>query len=751
MGIRHHGPGSARRTLKALQTFQPDILLIEAVQELKPLLPTILRDDLQLPLAALIYNPKSLQQALYYPFAAFSPEWQALRYALQQGIPIEPIDLPQTHRLALPDTAPPPDLFSLMIEPETADKTANWAEVRRDPIGYLAQLSGYQDSERWWEVHFEHDEDLALFEHLNQLISELRQALDEEQPQDALEELREAYMRKSIRDALKKGHQRIAVLCGAWHIPAIQKYEKTKSADQALLKGLPKIKLQATWIPWSYERLALSSGYGAGVQAPLWYELLFEHPKTASLRWLTRAAALFRQEDLVVGAASTVEAVRLAEQLAALRQLTLPGMQELEEAALTVLAQGQREYLSLLREQLLIGQKLGELPKDLSDLPLQTDFEEQLQQLRLSQYKTQKAYLKATSTRPKGGLDLREAFDRKQSQFLHQLLLIDLPWAKLEEATGRELSTKNEYWYLEWKPEYVLLLIEAATWGNTVEQAAQVRSLQKALQSDKLLTLSRLLEQCLKAQLIEVLPPILQKVQHLAALSTDVWALLETLPQMVQIIKYGDVRQTDGQAVEQVLLEMLPRICIGLPQTLQQLAEDQIQQAQQLLIQNQRALKILSKPDLMGIWEETLIHLLSFPQLPASLQGFLLRLLLDQQLLDLQRVEREMSLALSLANKPMFSANWLEGFLNGSALLLLHHPFVLELLDTWLGQVPQDHFLEILPLLRRTFANFSKAERSKLLERIQQGLSKGKTAENNPYHPERTALVLPLLQQLLGV
>lgn len=751
MGIRHHGPGSARRTLNALQAFQPDILLIEAVQELKPLLPAILRDDLQLPLAALIYNPKSLQQALYYPFAEFSPEWQAMRYALAQNIPIEPIDLPQAHRLALPESSPPPDLFSLMLEGTAAEQGDNWAEIRRDPIGYLAQLSGYQDSERWWEVHFEQDEDLALFEHLNQLIGELRQTLDEEVPQEPLEELREAYMRKSLRDALKKGHQRIAVLCGAWHIPAIQRYEKTKAADQALLKGLPKIKLQATWIPWSYERLALSSGYGAGVQAPLWYELLFQHPKTATLRWLTRAAALFRQEDLVVGAASTVEAVRLAEQLAALRQLALPGMQELEEAALTVLAQGQREYLSLLREQLLIGQKLGELPKDLSDLPLQSDFEERLQQLRLSSYKTQKGYLKANSTRPKGGLDLREAFDRKQSQFLHQLLLIELPWAKLEEATGRELSTKNEYWYLEWKPEYVLLLIEAATWGNTIEQAAQVRSLQKALQTDKLLDLSRLLEQCLKAQLTDILPPILQKVQQLAALSTDVWALLETLPQMVQIIRYGDVRQTDGQALEQVLSEILPRICVGLPQALQQLAEDQIQQAQQLLMQNQRALKILAKPDLIGIWEETLVQLLGQSKMPASLQGFLLRLLLDQQLLDLQRVEQEMALALSLANEPLFSANWLEGFLNGSALLLLHHPFVLQLLDDWLAQVPPPHFLEVLPLLRRTFANFSKAERSKLLERLQEGLSRREEGPSHRYSPERASLVLPLLKQLLGI
>ena len=38
--------------------------------------------------------------------------------------------------------------------------------------------------------------------------------------------------------------------------------------DAALLKGLPKAKVAATWVPWTYGRLATASGYGAGVSSP---------------------------------------------------------------------------------------------------------------------------------------------------------------------------------------------------------------------------------------------------------------------------------------------------------------------------------------------------------------------------------------------------------------------------------------------------------------------------------------------------
>ena len=111
--------------------------------------------------------------------------------------------------------------------------------------------------------------------------------------------LREAWMRKTLRLAIKEGAKKIAVVCGAWHSPALHQLDAYKAADDnRLLKGLKKIKIQSTWIPWTYQRLVNQKGYGAGVTSPAWYQLLFQTPDEAVLRWMSKLGRLFREEDM---------------------------------------------------------------------------------------------------------------------------------------------------------------------------------------------------------------------------------------------------------------------------------------------------------------------------------------------------------------------------------------------------------------------------------------------------------------------
>jgi len=77
-------------------------------------------------------------------------------------------------------------------------------------------------------------------------------------------------MRQTIRQAQKEGFDRIAVVCGAWHAPVLAQMPKA-SADTATLKRMAKVKVQATWIPWTNRRLSYYSGYGAGIESPGWY------------------------------------------------------------------------------------------------------------------------------------------------------------------------------------------------------------------------------------------------------------------------------------------------------------------------------------------------------------------------------------------------------------------------------------------------------------------------------------------------
>ena len=105
-GIRHHGPGSARSLEHALARLAPDIVLIEGPPEADALIPLAADAAMRAPVALLVYRPDAPRRAVYYPFAEFSPEWRAMRYAIGRGIPARFIDLPQAYQLideALPD------------------------------------------------------------------------------------------------------------------------------------------------------------------------------------------------------------------------------------------------------------------------------------------------------------------------------------------------------------------------------------------------------------------------------------------------------------------------------------------------------------------------------------------------------------------------------------------------------------------------------------------------------------------------
>ncbi len=135
-------------------------------------------------------------------------------------------------------------------------------------------------------------------------------------------------MRTGIRAAVRAGHERIAVVCGAWHAPALTELPSAR-ADADLLRGLPTVKTRATWVPWTAQRLTQASGYGAGVASPGWYAHLWEVPDRVTERWVVKAAGLLREADMPASTAAALESVRLAEALAAVRGRSLPGLAEL--------------------------------------------------------------------------------------------------------------------------------------------------------------------------------------------------------------------------------------------------------------------------------------------------------------------------------------------------------------------------------------------------------------------------------------
>jgi hypothetical protein len=79
----------------------PDLVLVEGPPDAADVLGLLGRKKMKPPVALLVYPPDTPRRAVFYPFAEFSPEWQALQFACEKKIPARFMDLPQAHRLAI--------------------------------------------------------------------------------------------------------------------------------------------------------------------------------------------------------------------------------------------------------------------------------------------------------------------------------------------------------------------------------------------------------------------------------------------------------------------------------------------------------------------------------------------------------------------------------------------------------------------------------------------------------------------------
>ncbi len=741
-GIRHHGTGSTQSLMRVLEHFQPDCILIEGPADAQRALAHAHAEGLTPPVAIVVYNPQNLAQAIYLPFAEFSPEWQAIQFGLKNKIPVEFIDLPMERYFALDENTLTERQIELDFESEK--KLPDFLfPFSTDPIAAIARLAGYSDSERWWEATFEQVEnEAAIFEAILDMMTVLRDEL--QRPENTHTLLREAHMRHAIR-AAKENFVRVAVVCGAWHAPVLHHLDDfKKSEDNKLLRSAGKVKTAVTWAPWSYERLALRNGYGAGVISPAWYELLFHNRAEATTIWMSKAALLLRQEGIHASSAEVIEAIRLANTLAAMRGYTIAGRDELYEAATTVLCKGDEVLLKLIEYQLIIGDALGAVPTNIAP-PLQQDLEKNIKSARLT-----KIYQRSETVKKE--LDLRNENQLFASHLLHRLHMLDIPWGKLLDNSPYQRGSFKESWQLRWEPAFILRLIEAGMWGSTVAEAAKNFAISKANETDQLSALTMLTMEVLLADLPEAMEPLLQRLREAVAVSTDVFYLMEALEPLVRIIRYGNVRNTDATAVRQIVDELIPRICIGLPNACRDIDEDIAAELFKSIIITNQTLALLAETTHINAWINALIRIIQLPDAQQLLHGACTRLLFDKSILSVGSTGDMLYYALSAGDSIIQVAQWLEGFLHGSGLLLIHNQSLWKILDDWVAGIAPENFEYILPVLRRTFGQFTAGEREKMLHlaaRPPQAMEA--YPPENSFDPDRAEAILPTVQLLLGI
>ena len=759
LGIRHHGPGSAKNVKAYLEELEPDIILLEGPPEAEPLLARVLHEQMKPPVALLAYQPDEPRRAVFYPFAEFSPEWQSMCYAVRREVPLRFFDLPLVHHLAFWKEREEQSVNEKSGEEGVCDEIpgeTSEAEISGkavvsavsellpvDPFAHLAKAAGYDDPELWWEVNFENRQrNEEVFAAVKEAVSVLREYFPKTDRETLL---REAWMRKMIRAAQKENFERIVVVCGAWHVPALDDMPKVKD-DNELLKGLPKVKVECTWIPWTYDRLAFRSGYGAGIESPGWYHYLWHHPEDDGTLWVSRIASLLRQKNMDISVAHVIETVRLAQVTAALRDLPYPSLNEYNEAVTTVMGFGDDILLQIIKEELIISNRLGSVPDDVPKVPLLVDVEKIQKRLRVPFTAEIKELI----------LDLRKPNDLERSIFFHRLQLLGIDWTILGRIDGK--GTFKEKWTLYHKPEQIIQIIERAIWGNTVMEATQKYLLKQMAEIQHIPELTALLSTVLPADLPALVEAMTVQLDRLSAASTDILEMMEAVPDLVNIVRYGNVRNLDFSKVGDMLEAMIARILAGGVLVCINIDEEAAGDLLNKLVATDYALSILNREELNLMWRNFIGQVRSSANVHPLLSGYATRLLNDKGEISAEEMETTLSFYSSVGNAPADMAYWFEGFLRSSGSILLLDDRLWNLVNNWVCSQDKETFMELLPVLRRTFSEFTSAERRKLGEKARRTDSTGTSSavgasvtENECLNREEAKKVIPVIRQLLGL
>ena len=308
------------------------------------------------------------------------------------------------------------------------------------------------------------------------------------------------------------------------------------------------------------------------------------------------------------------------------------------------------------------------------------------------------------------------------------------------------------------KPEQIIQIIERAIWGNTLMEATQKYLLKQMAEIQHIPELTALLSTVLPADLPALVEAMTVQLDRLSAASTDILEMMEAVPDLVNIVRYGNVRDLDFSKVGDMLEAMIARILAGGVLVCINIDEEAAGDLLNKLVATDYALSILNREELNLMWRNFIGQVRSSANVHPLLSGYATRLLNDKGEISAEEMETTLSFYSSVGNAPADMAYWFEGFLRSSGSILLLDDRLWNLVNNWVCSQDKDTFMELLPVLRRTFSEFTSAERRKLGEKARRTDSTGTSSavgasvtENECLNREEAKKVIPVIRQLLGL
>ncbi|MCA9706462.1 MAG: hypothetical protein KDK70_11485 [Myxococcales bacterium] len=733
--VRHHSPRTAATLGAFLDQVQPALVLVEGPIDATPLVDVLVDDATEPPVAVLGYATEGEPRSSLWPFAAYSPEWQALRWARRHGAQARFCDVPVgvalAHQQQQDDRARQGD-ETLEEAAPTADASATDDAPPFDPYRAAAQARGFRGFEELWEACFEapayRPEQFreALLAH-----AELVRTVDPVR----WHQIRDAFMAARIEEAVAQGVDpaRIVAVVGAAHAAAFV----AGDVDPALLAELPPPRPSAiTIIPFSFPRLAAQLGYGAGNRAPQYYQLAHEAGcdfRHATLRSLLGFAAELRDRGFAASMADTIEAYRLACALAELRDKAEPGLDELREACIATMCRGDAQPVDAFLWRGVLGHRVGKVAERIGKNSLQEEFWRELETRGLPREDDLTEVV----------LQLREPRAVETSVFLHRLRIADVPYATFEGTYASQgartagsqdasqasdvsaLRRLRESWKAQWTPATDVALVEKIALGNTLEQVTSHVLGERLAAADTTGEAAAVLMEAVVTACPRPAADAMQACDRLAASDDDLPSLARACEALSGLVSYGTSRSSErtGSPVggseatltalcrktfDRALLRVRPA-CVGdddavaaIPRALQTLHEVALAQP------------VVDRP----AWMAAIGALVEDYAIHPTTAGVATALLYLARTIDEDEVATVVGQRLSDTLHPQHGAAFLEGFFRVNATVLLRNRAVVQTLDAFVCGVEPDAYRNILPLLRRSFGALGATERRTFLENL---------------------------------
>lgn len=802
-GVRHLSPMGAWHLLQFLNEIKPELVLIEGLDDATDLIPDICRRETNPPIAILAYTNNLPVRTLVYPFARYSPEYQAIRWAHDHKVPVEFFDLPSDVFLGLydreeqlrdearkyaakdddadrkgEDTGDEPenedstvaggrtvdDAHSLSDEDDRPQvegaRSLHTPERAMSLYERIATRAGEVNYETYWERNFEHTTGLGTYRHAALELGETIRELEVDSPRWRAENLvREAYMRRRIEQAIASGvrPERIVAVVGAFHASVLNSTHAAMA--DAELARLPRRESKLTLMPYSYFKLSSQSGYGAGNHAPAYFELLWQtleassdktagHTLDLSRTYLTHVARHLRESGTHRSTAEVIEAVRLAETLSALKDGTAPTLGDLRDAAITLLGHGEYAAIKESLAKVDVGTEIGRLPKGVSQTSIQDDFERELERLKLEKYRKTVAEVLDLDLRENRRVKTVEAafLDLNRSSFFHRLRVLGIPFVK-QEKTRQDAATWAERWTLQWSPEAEIALVEAVLLGETVELATAYKFSHTLAECTEIDAAAGMVSDACQCNLMASMDQARRRLQELAVHSRNFVALAVACLKLSTVVRYGDVRRIDPTPLMPLVQELFVQASLSLHASAvgdDKTVPDMLHAVDAL---NRVSLELHDQVE-ESLWIAELQKLADADDRNPILSGYACALLLERGLIENEALAREVSRRLSPGVAADLGAGWFEGLAKRNRYSLLARQSLWEQLAQYVADLDETQFRRAVVFLRRAFGEFSAREKRNITENLGElwGMNADSTAEmlEKPLSEEEQAKITDL-------